>query len=492
MHRSAQNLTVSLFTMIFSLGVWVSPSPAGPIDSAETGGKSPETKSPSISKISSLLETTALQELLQSKRARIPIKLSEVPEVRELVWEKYKKEVRENPARKEEHERKEIRFAEATMRFEYSKIGSRPEEGYPLFIALHGGGGGPARMNDGQWKHMTVYYRDGVKEGIYAATRGVSNTWNLHFRAESYPLYDRLIENMIIFEDVDPNRVYLLGYSAGGDGVYQITPRMADRWAAANMSAGHHNGVNPKNLYRVPFLLQVGELDRAYNRNTETVKFYLKLEALKAEHPDGYVHELFVHHDRPHNFRDNHPEEAEQEVLADPGAWLEKKDRGKVSRNTNAIAWLKHHRRDPLPPSLIWDLKTRADRSGRSETGISLSGVENKGKQFYWLDIVENDVKTLEADEVSARLDKKSNAVIVEKPGNDLRILLSHRMLDLSRPITIRVEGKALKKTVKPNLETMIRTVLERGDPSFIFEADCVLQKKDGRWMVPAGPRLSV
>jgi poly(3-hydroxybutyrate) depolymerase len=35
---------------------------------------------------------------------------------------------------------------------------------------------------------------------------------------ESYPLYDRLITNMVLFEGVDPERVYLLGFSAGGDG----------------------------------------------------------------------------------------------------------------------------------------------------------------------------------------------------------------------------------------------------------------------------------
>ncbi len=48
-------------------------------------------------------------------------------------------------------------------------------------------------------------------------------------------MFDRLIEDMIVFEDVDPNRVYLTGYSAGGDGTYQLAPRMADRFAAAAM-----------------------------------------------------------------------------------------------------------------------------------------------------------------------------------------------------------------------------------------------------------------
>jgi poly(3-hydroxybutyrate) depolymerase len=33
-------------------------------------------------------------------------------------------------------------------------------------------------------------------------------------------MYERLIENMIIFRGVNPNKVYILGYSAGGDGTY--------------------------------------------------------------------------------------------------------------------------------------------------------------------------------------------------------------------------------------------------------------------------------
>ena len=76
----------------------------------------------------------------------------------------------------------------------------------------------------------------------------VRDTWDCHFNPESYPLYDRLIENLIAFYDVDPNRVYLMGFSAGGDGVYGVTSKMADRFAAANMSAGHPNGLPLWNL----------------------------------------------------------------------------------------------------------------------------------------------------------------------------------------------------------------------------------------------------
>lgn len=463
----------SSLVLLIHLGITTALSSA----EADLEGKKPSGSS--VSKVRGLLERMTIQELLD---ANVEIELSGVDEVRVMVWEKYKREKREDPVRRQEHESRILSYSGATMRYEYYEIGPKPKNGYPLYIALHGGGGAPARVNDGQWRHMTVYYRQSVKEGVYVAPRGVSNTWNLHFRGESYPLYDRLIENMILYEDVDPNRVYLLGYSAGGDGVYQIVPRMADRWAAANMSAGHHNGVSPKNLYHVAFLLQVGELDRAYNRNQETVKFHLKLEALRKNNPDGYVHELFVHYNRPHNFLDNHPRESKQEVIADPAAWLEKRERRRVSRNTNAVAWLRKHRRDPLPPRLVWDLKTRADRRDVERNGKPLWGVANRGQQRYWLDIGTHDAKSLGVDEIVARVDRDANAVTVEKPAPYLRLLLSGRMLDLSRPVTIRVGSEAFEGRARPNLKTMLRTTLERGDPNFTFEAEVVLQQKKGRW----------
>ncbi len=394
------------------------------------------------------------------------VSLSRVPAARTSVWKQYVKKRTADTARRAEHASKKLRHGGATMRFEYFTIGSKPKTGYPLYIALHGGGGAPPRVNDAQWKHMTAYYRDSMRNGIYAAPRGIGDTWNLHFLPRSYPLYDRLIENMILFEGVDANRVYLLGYSAGGDGVYQIVPRMPDRWAAANMSAGHHNNVNPTNLYRVPFLLQVGEHDSAYGRNKATVKFNQKLEALGKKRPDGYRHELFVHKDRRHNFIDRDPRGMKQQVMADPVAWLEKGDRRAIAKNTNAVAWLRRHVRDPLPARLVWDVTTR---------------VRN---QHYWLDIGAQNAESLGVGEIAVALDRDANTIVVERAGAYLRILLTQRMLDLSRPVTIAVGGKKFTGTVRPSRTTMQRTLQERGDPEYIFEAECVLERKGATWRV--------
>ena len=150
----------------------------------------------------------------------------------------------------------------------------------PLYIAMHGGGGCPKQVNDSQYQHMQVYWFNNTIDdgGIYVATRGITNSWKLHWENNSYACYDRIIENAILLNDVDPNRVYLMGYSAGGDGVYRVTPVMPDRFAAVNMCAGHPNGVSVTNFMHVPTLLQVGECDTAYNRHKIAVQYNQSLQ----------------------------------------------------------------------------------------------------------------------------------------------------------------------------------------------------------------------
>ena len=89
-------------------------------------------------------------------------------------------------------------------------------------------------------------------------------------------MYD-VIENMIAFEDVDPNRVYILGFSAV-EMAYIVPARMADRFAAANMSAGHAN-IDFYNLSNI-LLMQMGA-ETGYERNKDIARNYIKFQNLK-------------------------------------------------------------------------------------------------------------------------------------------------------------------------------------------------------------------
>ena len=60
-----------------------------------------------------------------------------------------------------------------SMRF-FMEIIGEPDENrrYPLYITLHGGGGGPEEGNNDEWINMKDYYRTAVENGIYVAAGG--------------------------------------------------------------------------------------------------------------------------------------------------------------------------------------------------------------------------------------------------------------------------------------------------------------------------------
>ena len=172
-----------------------------------------------------------------------------------------------------------IKIGENEMKFDLSFFGSEPETGWSLYFSLHGGGGVPDSVNENQWiRHKTLYT---FKEGIVLVPRSPTNTWNMWHQDHIDAFFNRLIQNMIIFHNVDPNRIYLMGYSAGGDGVYQLAPRMADRFAAAAMMAGHPNETSPLGLRNIGFTIHMGENDTPYNRNKVAMEWKVKLKTLK-------------------------------------------------------------------------------------------------------------------------------------------------------------------------------------------------------------------
>lgn len=73
----------------------------------------------------------------------------------------------------EEVESRSMTFGEATMKYGFIVKGEPDESGYPLFVALHGGGQSDTPdVNDSQWVHMSTYYQISVENGIYVNPRG--------------------------------------------------------------------------------------------------------------------------------------------------------------------------------------------------------------------------------------------------------------------------------------------------------------------------------
>jgi poly(3-hydroxybutyrate) depolymerase len=331
-----------------------------------------------------------------------------------LLWEKLRQE--EGPARRRELEQGQIEAAGRSMRLLSKTFGDPSPEGPSLWISLHGGGGTAPEVNDGQWRNQINLYRP--EEGIYIAPRAPTNTWNLWHEAHIDPLFDRLIESAILGYGVDPDRIYLLGYSAGGDGVYQLAPRMADRFAAAAMMAGHPNDASPLSLRNLPFAIFMGGNDTAYNRHRVAAQWEERLASLQSQDPGGYPHQATIYEGVGH--------------------WM-------GGRDAEALPWMYQQRRSPWPTKVVWQQGNVPHH------------------RFYWLALPEGAARR---DQSITATVHGQNIRIEAKNVSEVILRLSDQLLDLDRPITVTHAGGTLFDGVVPRSLDAIHTSLQqRPDP---------------------------
>ncbi len=346
--------------------------------------------------------------------------------VKDELWDAHAARIRTERAA--EMEARVLTHGEHKMPFWYTTYGDAPEGEKSFIISMHGGGGAPAAVNDQQYENQKRLYTPA--EGIYLAPRAPTNTWNLWHQGHIDVLFDRLIENMIVFEGVDPDRVYLTGYSAGGDGVWRLAPRMADRWAASAMMAGHPGGVSMDNLRNSPFTIQMGGKDGAYNRNGEARKYKEVLAKLHEADPEGYDHWV--------------------EIYEDKGHWMDREDAA-------AIPWMLERTRELRPKKVVW----RVD-----------GGAPHRS---YWL----SQETPQRGSRVVVELKDQVIHVVECENTEQLSFRLDDSMVDLDQPVKVMRGDTCFYEGVVPRRRSVLaKTLAERGDPVGMFSAELTVNFK--------------
>ncbi len=331
-----------------------------------------------------------------------------------------------------EWENKSMQSGTFRMKFEYRTFGQKPADGRSLFISMHGGGNAPAETNDEQWQNQIILYRP--PEGIYLSPRAPTDTWNMWFQDHIDPLFKRIIQATVLFLDVNPNKVYLMGYSAGGDGAYQIGPRMADHWAAAAAMAGHPNEASPVNLRNIGFTVHVGGQDTAYGRNTIALEWKRKLDSLQNLDSAGYVHEVRVHAGLPH--------------------WMNLED-------SVAIPWMMQFTRTTTPDRIVW-----------KQNDVPCT-------TFYWLSVPSSSARKnyeIVAQRSGQQIDieRVSGVKIVTLYFNDV-------LLNLDREITVRNKEEVLfTGTIPRTINTIYSTITMRNDRDMVFDGQLTIDLARG------------
>ncbi len=318
-----------------------------------------------------------------------------------------------------------ITLGDKSLKWLEKSFGDAPAGSRPLWISLHGGGEAPAEINTRQWHNQIRLYQP--EQGIYLAPRAPTNKWNMWHEDHIDPLFSRLIENMVALRGVDPDKIYLMGYSAGGDGVWQLAPRMADRFAAAAMMAGHPNESSLLGLRNLPFAIFMGENDRAHNRSKVAAEKSAEIAALQKADPGGYTHL--------------------SRIYPGLGHWMELKD-------AEALPWMIQFTRNPWPRKIVWfqDDVTHA--------------------RFHWLRLPPG--TAAKGMKITAALEGRVIRIDGDVPAGT-RVLLSDRLLDLDQPVGVSINQGPVRETRPVRNLRAIRTALaERLDPAATPTAEIV------------------
>lgn len=334
-------------------------------------------------------------------------------------------------ALKAQWDAREIAAAGTKMKFTVKRFGTAaaaaPANGekpgrWPLYISMHGGGSTTAKTNDQQYQNQINLYQPA--DGLYIAPRAPTDTWNMWHQGHMDALLTAMILAAVTLDNVDPDRVYLTGYSAGGDGVYQLAPRMADHFAAAAMMAGHPNDASPLGLRNLPFAIQVGAKDNDFDRANIARKFGETIAKLHEADPEGYISLTKIHEGKGH--------------------WMERQD-------ALALPWMAEHTRNLWANGVVW----------------KQSSVTHN--EFYWLALPPN-VKPVAGSLVMAERDDDTVTLSAPEPAGSipsLTIYLRDPMPNLNEPVTVKLHGSdkpLFTGTVSRTIAAAASAVARRAD----------------------------
>ena len=349
------------------------------------------------------------------------------PAVRAAVWKAYV--ATRSAALKTDFDKNQVTSGEYLSPYTIKTVGTRPPGGWPLFIAMHGGGGTAKEVNDSQWRGMATHYKDHPEVGgyKYIALRAPNDTWNGFYDDYVYPLINNLIEQQVVLNDVDSDKVFIMGYSHGAYGAYAIGPKMPDRFAAIHASAGAATDgeTTPVTLRNTPFTAWVGERDLAYDRLSRNQKFADEIVKLRGERTDIYPVTVTVKMGFEHgNLKDG-----------------------------DLIPEMYPNARNPVPRTLNW---------------LQTDGVI---RDFYWLH-ADNPAKTQRID---ATIENNTVDVAASPDVKNASVSLDSRLIDFSKPVTFNVNGQTFSKKLTPSFATLCETMMQRADPELAFSARVAL-----------------
>jgi pimeloyl-ACP methyl ester carboxylesterase len=319
-----------------------------------------------------------------------------------------------------------------------------------LLVGLHGGGPGAGSSSEaaGAWNipGCLGMYPQGI--------RLVHDTWNT-VHGERFVL--TLLEIAKTQHEIDPDRVYVAGFSMGGTGSWFFAGRHPDLFAGAVPGAGVLMAA-PKS--QVPRKEDVESLQHGLVPNVRNLalSFFIgladtncmpgtflyvadRIEELKKADPGGYAKVRFA----------SHPGLAHAFPPGEPRASLD---------------FVASQRRDALPAKVVWENATSPFPLPETDEDRKVGRFVKR--DFYWLHWERP------ADRTTIVATIADNVVDVDAGGafaEDLWIWLRPPMIDPKKDVVVRLDGKeAYRGRPVPDVASVLESLDARLDRTLCFD----------------------
>ncbi len=334
------------------------------------------------------------------------------------------------------------------------KGSNRPENGYPLFLYIHGSG-----PRDYEWATglKLAFYFDDAPSAYFIPQIPSEGEYYRWWQKGKQHVWERLFRQTMASGKIDPNRLYCFGISEGGYGSQRLASYYADYLAAAGPMAGGEPLKNApaENCANIGFSFLTGAEDYGFYRNTLTTYTKQAFDSLQTVHPDCYRHRI--------------------ELIPGMGHHIDYR---------LTTPWLKTFVRNPYPKYVYWE---DFPMDGRYRSGFyNLAVVERpykdeaESRTRYEMTIDDNTVN-LQIDKVTYKtvqtdpqfgIEMKFSKTFQPATGGKLLVYLCPQLVDLNKKVTIKVNGKQVfYGKVKADVKHMVNSCATYFDPCRIYPA---------------------
>lgn len=340
----------------------------------------------------------------------------------------------------------------AVLPFYWGYKGAKPNEGFPLFVYMHGSG-----AKDQEWTtglQLASSFQDGPS--LYFIPQ-IPNEGRLYrwWQSSKQFAWERLFRLSLASGEVDPHRIYIFGISEGAYGSQRLASYYADYLAGAGPMAGGEPLPNApvENCEHIAFSLRTGANDLDFYRKQFTQKAKEAFDKLEQMHPGKFKHRIEIIPGRGHGI-DYFP----------------------------TTPWLRQYARTAQPKTVHWEDYPVDNQYRKGFYNLEpLKRPTNQKERCYYEEEIKGqtidlriripEYHTTEATEMWS-LPLSFTRSYTEATGGKIRLYLSRQLVNLDQEVTVRLNGKEVYRGVlQPNYSALASSCALFGDPLRLFSA---------------------